>query len=217
MATSPQFIGTLRTETLQLIPGYSTRFRPLWVGGNAGSQITQISIVTSDAAANQVQFGVLKKITLEENMGTGALVDGGGGSDTLTRSSGNFITDGWRVGERMQIVGATTLANDFSALLTAVASGTLTFATATVDTAENLPDGAYLGRLTKLPYVAVPAGAGEPTVVGVSGLDATQMPFLDSSPDRVLTLEPDDVLMAAVTTAMGSSEVMDIIATGGDF
>lgn len=217
MATSPQFIGTLRTEALQLIPGYSTRFRPLWVGGANGSQITQISITTNDAAANEVQFGILKKITEQANMGTGALVDGGGGSDTITRSTGNFITDGWRVGERLQVIGATTLANDFDALLTAVASTTLTFATATVDTAENLPSGAYLARLQKLPYVAVPAGAGEPTVVGVSGLDATQMPFLDSSPDRVFTLEADDVLVAAVTTAMGSSEVMDIIATGGDF
>jgi hypothetical protein len=66
-----------------------------------------------------------------------AYVDGGGGSDTITDSENRFLLAGFRVGDTISSAGSTTGANNLSTVtLTGVAAGTLTFATATVDTAE---------------------------------------------------------------------------------
>jgi hypothetical protein len=63
-------------------------------------------------------------------------VDGGGGDDTITRTTGSFITDGFEIGDWIQVFNATTPANDFAIKLTAVAALTLSFVTDTVDTGE---------------------------------------------------------------------------------
>jgi hypothetical protein len=72
--------------------------------------------------------------------GTGlAFVDGGAGSDTITDSGNGFITAGFAPGDVLFVKGATTAGNNTNctgAVLTAVAAGTLTFATATVAAAE---------------------------------------------------------------------------------
>jgi len=66
-------------------------------------------------------------------------VDGGGSEDSITDSGNGFVAAGFWVGDVLFVQGATTSANDTActgAVLTAVAAGTLTFATATVDTGE---------------------------------------------------------------------------------
>jgi len=69
-----------------------------------------------------------------------AFVDGGAGSDTITDDGSNFINAGFAPGQKIYVYGATTAANDTAfasgVALTAVAAGTLTFATGVVDTAE---------------------------------------------------------------------------------
>lgn len=217
MGTQPIFISTYRNEHQQFVPGYATRPRKLWTPGASGSRIHAVNIATNDSVANELQLYVGKKITDQADMGTGALADGGAGDDSITRTTGSFVTDGWRVGERLLLQGATTLANDFEAFLTTVAATTLGLPTGTVDTVENLPSGAELFRLLKLTYLAVPLGSGEPSVVAVSGLDITQMPALDASPDRFIMLGPNDVLFGAVTTLMGTDEVLDVVVSGGDY
>lgn len=68
---------------------------------------------------------------------TGAYVDGGGSSDTITDSGNGFVTAGFAPNDLIYTKGSTTGANNLSAVaLTAVAAGTLTFATGTVNTAE---------------------------------------------------------------------------------
>ena len=201
MATSPLFAGSRRVQKTALIPGMGTRPRIIADPGASGSEITAISVASSDGAANDLQFGMSEVVTDQSDMGVGALVDGGVNSDTITRTAGSFVADGWKVGERLLVRNATTLANDFLAVLTAVSALSLTFATATVDTAEDLPSGATLHRYHDLGYVDVDAGAGSPSVVGVSGLDTTQMPWLDPSPERLLNLGSTDFLCAAVATA----------------
>jgi hypothetical protein len=66
-----------------------------------------------------------------------AFVDGGGGADTITDSGNGFVTAGFAPGDILFVQGSTS--NDSAvtgAVLTAVAAGTITFATGTVDTAE---------------------------------------------------------------------------------
>jgi hypothetical protein len=66
----------------------------------------------------------------------GAFVDGGGGNDSITDSGNSLVTAGFEIGDWIQVFGATTGANNFSAKLLAVAAGSIEFVTGTVDTAE---------------------------------------------------------------------------------
>lgn len=70
------------------------------------------------------------------NPPTFTFVDGAGGDDTVTRASGSFITDGFKVGGQMTVRNATTSANNGTYTITGVAALTLTFATGTFDTGE---------------------------------------------------------------------------------
>ena len=217
MATSPLFAGSRKVDKTTIVPGIGTRPRVIASPGSSGSEITAISVSTNDGAAQDLQFGIAEVVTSQANMGVGALVDGGGSSDSVTRTAGSFVTDGWRVGERFLIQGATTLANDFLAVIESVSATTLTFATATVATAEDLAADASLYRYHDLGYVDVAAGSGRPSVVGVSGLDTTQMPWLDPSPDRLMNLGPNDFLVAALVNALTSGEYLDVAVFMGDF
>ena len=65
-----------------------------------------------------------------------AFVDGGGSDDTITDSASGFVTDGFTTGDLITVTGATTAGNNTTYTLTNVSAGTLTMATASVDTAE---------------------------------------------------------------------------------
>ena len=60
----------------------------------------------------------------------------GAPDDTVTRATGSFVTDGFKVGGWMTVQSATTPANDGRYLITAVAALTLTFADGTFNTYE---------------------------------------------------------------------------------
>ena len=70
--------------------------------------------------------------------GTYTYVDGGlGVADSITDSANGFISAGLSPGDKIYTKGSTTAANDMVGVtLTAVAAGTITFATATVDTGQ---------------------------------------------------------------------------------
>lgn len=80
--------------------------------------------------------------------GVGAtLVDGGAGDDSITRSSGSWLTDGWAPGMVMVLKGATTAANDTAVsgvMITGVTASALSFATGTVNTGEVFAAGTTL-------------------------------------------------------------------------
>lgn len=213
----PIFIDSWPPRSKTIYSGHSTRPVVIMTAGADGSRIHAMNIATSDAGDNTAKVYLLEEVTDQANMGTGALVDGGGGSDTITRSSGDFTTDGWKIGDRMLVAGATTLANDFLATLTNVASGTLTFATATVDTAENLPTGAKLYKATLLETVTVP------DLSGTNGTDdaidvLANLEFMPTSKENAhLTLGSGWGIAVAVGTAMGASEWLDVSIFAGDY
>lgn len=60
----------------------------------------------------------------------------GAPDDTVTRATGSFVTDGFKIGGWMTVESATTPANNGRYLITGVAALTLTFADATFDTYE---------------------------------------------------------------------------------
>lgn len=64
-----------------------------------------------------------------------ALVDGAGSDDTITQVAAEFVTAGFKIGDKLYMAG--TAANDaVSPTLTGVAAGTLSFATASLVSSE---------------------------------------------------------------------------------
>lgn len=63
----------------------------------------------------------------------------GAPDDTVTRATGSFVTDGFKIGGSMVVENATTPANNGSYVITGVAALTLTFADGTFDTYEADP------------------------------------------------------------------------------
>lgn len=81
----------------------------------------------------------IPKAVYSEEIGGGnmAFVDGGASEDTITDDASGFVTAGFSPGDLIYVYGSTTAANDLVGVeLTAVAAGTLTFATGSVNTAE---------------------------------------------------------------------------------
>lgn len=73
------------------------------------------------------------------NPATFTYVDGAGGNDSVTRASGSFITDGFKVGGKMVTRASTTAANDGSYVILSVAALTIEVATASFNTAQADP------------------------------------------------------------------------------
>lgn len=229
MSANPAFINAWRTEGQSIVAGHTTMPVRLWVPGPGGSRIHAISIGSSDNAANNVDFSIGKALTTQERMGVGTFVDNGASADTFTRTVGSFITDGFKVGDRLAFAGATTLLNNFSVVLTTVVALTLTFATATVAAGEVLPAGGVAYKLLRGWSIAVPLGSGASAVAGVDGMSPIQAPQIDATPNRYLMLGPTSVvndannlsvntaLFGTVTTTMGAGESMDITLHGGDY
>jgi hypothetical protein len=81
----------------------------------------------------------IPKAVYSEGIGSSnlAYVDGGAGSDTITDDGSHFISTGFSIGDLIYTYGSTTAGNNLAGVeLTAVAAGTLTFATGSVAAAE---------------------------------------------------------------------------------
>ena len=139
MAASPAYIGNYRTEQLALVPDFAARPRILWRAPSdttiRGSRIHALAYANSTGGTRTVDLMLGKVMTKGADMGAPAIT----GLNAITRSAGSFLTDGWRIGQRLYMQGATTVANDALAVVTAVAAGQLTFAAATFSVNEALP------------------------------------------------------------------------------
>ena len=220
MNYDPIMVASLKDTITMLTNGHADRPRVIFPEQANGSRIVFASASSSDNADNVIGLLAVEALTLQSAMGTGAHVDGGGSSDTITRSAGDFLGDGWRVGDRLLVQGSTTLANDFMTVLTAVASGTLTFATNTVNTAENLPAGAKLYRAAYLGSVPILTNSGIPAATpkkSVNLLDPNYIPSILSHPDTFLPCAPAHGLAAHVLNALGSGELVGIVVKSGNF
>ena len=219
MADSPIFIGSWRVENTVLIAAHSTTLAlPIFTAGSSGSRVHGISLAATDSGANTAVLYYAKRMTLESEMTVGAFVDNGGSPDTITRTAGSFVTDGWLVGDRLLVSGPTTLANSFFVTVTVVAALTLSFVTATVDTAENFPTGAVMWRLSQLHLTTLAANAGNAASTDALDMLITDWPIADITPDRYIILGANDSLAMSVGTAVGASpDRIDISTFGGDY
>lgn len=237
MASNPEFVTNYRVEEFQFTDTFSTRPRLLFKGGATaaysasdptiyragGSRIHAINISTNDAANNTLTLFKATLATNVANMGTASFAT----NNTITRSTGSFVTDNWAVGQRLfvgpvspaSVLQPTTPGNGQLVTITTVAATTLTVSgTPFAGTPETIPTGFALWRLNTLCVLSVPLNAGFASgVPAVSGLQPAILPFLDESPNRFLTFGANDYLAGAVGTAMGTGEVMDIEVYAGDY
>ena len=219
MADAPIFVGSWRNEQAVFIAAHSTTVAVRgFTAGSSGSRVHGIALANTDAGASDCTLYHAEQMTLQSAMTTGAFVDNGGSDDTITRTSGSFIDDGWLVGDRMWVHAPTTLLNGFFVTLTAVAALTLTFATASVNTAENFPTGAIMYRLAQLHLTTVAANAGNAASTDALDMLITDYPIADVTPDRYITLGAADALVFSVGTAVGADpDRVDITCFGGDY
>lgn len=219
MAAAPIFVGSWNVQQAVLIAAHSTSIAIRgWLAGASGSRIHGIAVANTDAGGSTCILYHAKQMTLQSAMSTGAFLDNGGSEDTITRTSGSFVTDGWLVGDRLWVYAPTTLANGFFVTLTAVAALTLTFVTATTDTAENFPTGAIIYRLSQLHLSTLAANAGNAASTDALDMLITDWPIADVSPDRYITLAANDALVFSVGTAVGADpDRVDISVFGGDY
>lgn len=218
MAANPIFVGTWRPEIKTIDDSYSTRPAKIFTAGSSGSRVHQASFTSTDNANIDAKLYYIEQLTSQADMGTATHVDGGGGSDTLTRTTGSFITDGWKVGDILFVHGSTTRANDYIIELTGVAALTLTFATGTVNTGEVLPSGGVLYRAAQLGWYDIPADSGNAdATAAIDLLDDSVNPMFDASPDRYIIIGANDGLALQLQTAVGSGEQIDTYVGAGDY
>jgi len=224
MATAPIFVGTWNVQATVILAGHGTTVAmPIFTAGSSGGRVHGIGVTSTDAGASTAILYQGTRMTLQSAMGTGAFVDGSGGDDTITRTSGSFVTDGWLLGDRLLVVGPrsgplTTLLNQFFVTITTLAAATLSFTTNTTSTAEDFPSGAIMYRLSQLHKTTVAINAGN--VAGTSSVDMliTDYPIADATPDRYIILGANDILAMSMGTAVGASpDRVDITVYGGDY
>lgn len=217
MGAQPVLISAWKDAEVRIKPGHATRPVLVMQAGANGARLHALSASIS-GSANTVRLFRGRRLTLQSAMGIGTLVDGGGSADTVTRTAGSFLDEKWSVDDLLVVRGATTLANNFSAVLTGAAAQTLTVATGTV-AGENevLPAGAELWRLTQLSLSTIAANAGNSAGTKALDLITADKEMIDDKPDRFMTLGPDTALFAAAGSTLSGGVYIDISAYYGDY
>lgn len=206
----PIHIAGWATNPVRLKNGHATRPVLVFTGGDYGARLHALSAVNI-GSANTVKRFIGKRLSVQSLMGVGTLVDGGGSADSITRTAGDFLADGWTVDDWIVVRGATTLANNFLALITAVTATTLTFATATVAGAnEVLPVNAELWRVHQQALSTIAANAGN--AAGTKALDllSADLDMIDATPERFMTFGTNDAVFAAAGSTITAGSFIDI-------
>lgn len=242
MAFAPAHIGNWRSDRsdrVRIKPGHGTR--PVkWSVGGAGntSALVQFllgSVLRAQAgliggsrlhlqqavntgAANTLRLWEADLFTRQADGGTVALTASSSAANTITRTTGSFLADGWAIDDLCIVDGATTLANSTGAVVTGVTATTLTFAVSTFTASENLPAGALLWRGIQTSLSGLAANAGN--AAGTAALNA----LTDGKPgvDTIVNnsawyLGAGVALFAAVGTTLAAGAYVDLCAKAGDY
>lgn len=179
------------------LPGESTVRQRIRTGG----QRIIDGAIASTAAVNSILMYLGTLLSLYAGLGVPTIT----GTNTLNRTAGSFITDGWKVGDSLMGFGHLTPANDgVMAICTAVAAGALTFNGAPF-TNENVPAGYRAFRVALKTRRGVPLNAGNTDAIPpVQLLGGTQDPSAFLPPDTGLSLGPNDALIVAMAAAVAA-------------
>lgn len=175
MGSAPNLIQTYRNQYTQFLNSYwpaSTTtagvaaYRPIFTGGENGSRIHAVS-VSNPGSATTFTLAAGNVLTTQSSSATGALTVQANLSstdDSLTRATGNWITDGWKVGMKALLVGCTTEGNNVCAYVTSVSATVLTLQAhtfSTPDSTGSTTSGAKVVQFGILAVTNLAADAGQ--------------------------------------------------------
>lgn len=169
-----------------------------------GFRVIDGNIATTDSNAKSALIWFGEELTLAANMGTASIAT----TSTMTRTSGDFLADGWKIGDTAMLVHALagpnggTAANYGTAYqVTGAATATLTF-NGTGLTAETIQAGARLVRVVQRTRRAVAANAGNADATpAVALMGGTQDPAAAALPDTGWQFGPRGMLLVSLVAA----------------
>lgn len=153
--TPAQVVTAVSGETA--LPGESGVRQRVLTGG---ARIIDGKVTSTDSAAKSLKLYIGEQLTLYANMGT--VTTTATTNATITRSTGSFITDGWKAGDQLMLDGAVSAANNGTVgVITAVTATTLTLSGVTaISVAETQGADFRVIRLSQYGQIPVPANAG---------------------------------------------------------
>lgn len=181
-----------------------------------GFRIIDGQVSSTDGSAKSLIVWQGEELTLAANMGTASIAT----ASTITRSTGDFLADGWRAGDKAMIVHGPTgpyngTAANYGQLLTitTVASTTLTV-NGTPLTAEAMQTGSRLVRVAQRTRLPVPANSGNADATPpVALMTGTQNPSSASLPDTGWQYGPTSmILVSLVANASALPAAIDTVA-----
>jgi len=172
-----------------------------------GQRIFDGGIASTDGTNRSGVLYLGRQTSLFVNMGTVST----SGTNALNRSTGSFITDGYRIGDACMFfgtlgVGIPTAANEGiqNLVVTGVTATVLTFS-GTLLTSESMAAGFRVFRVARLTQRQVPLNAGNGDALPcVQLLGGSQQPQAFAAPDTGLSLGADEALIVAMTAAISA-------------
>lgn len=195
---------TLVGGTEVAIPGESGIRQQILRGGQ---RVYDGSISSTDSSNRSMQFFFGRETTLFADMVSGSIT----GTNTLNRTGGSFITDGWKVGDHAMFfstngVGITTAANEGiqGLVVTAVTALTLVF-NGTLLTNESVAAGFRVFKVSRKTQRAIPLNAGNGDAIPpVQLLGGGQDPSAFPAPDIGWGLGAKDAIIVGMTAAISA-------------
>lgn len=172
-----------------------------------GASVYDLFAHSSDSAAKDVQF-YRGEVLTTVGAATGTATTT---SSTVARTTGSFVTDGWRVGMQAMIFAALTDApqavEGILCTVSSVAAATLSFS-GTPLSALTLTTGARVVALDPMWAVSVPAGSGNSGAV----VETWVLSTTNASAARVKDEKfgPTQMLVASAKTAVTASTAITL-------
>lgn len=185
-----------------------------------GVRITDIIISSNDSVTDYVALWESKLLTTQGQAAsvvygtantTGAIT---ATTTTLTRATGDWRIDGWKIGDHVMVFaprnGAANASDGVAGIVSAVTATVLTVSASTFS-AETLLTGSHIFRVARRSNTAVEAGSGY--TAGTSPIRVLGNTEDDQSNDaNGISIGPNDVLIASMQVAVSGSNVVDVIA-----
>lgn len=220
MATSPSFVARYPTQGYRFANADATGTRVVAASPSPnGCRVHYINAAQSEASARNLILSIGRRLSVPTAFGGTKTITS---QNIITRASGSFLADGWRVNDTVLLANLVSLFGDanhsVSAVVSAVTATTLTVTGTPFTNQSPMSDDLALYKVQLQSTLNVPASAGSSnSVPSVAALGTTQWPMIDSSPGRFLTLGPNDLLLGALGTQMSSTNYTDVVVGLGDY